>query len=79
MAYTRIICAADPQLIVFVDWEQPSASVHYIYDSGRGEEADTQEHGTPFQTADIRTVGRADWDQAAASLVNGYLDDLSPY
>ena len=84
MAYTRIKCAADPNLTVLVDWEQASAPVLYICDRdgpphGRAADLVARSHSTPFQTADIRTVGRADWDQAAADLVNGHLDDLSPY
>lgn len=65
--YTRIVCAADPALTVFVDRVNKASQVWAEYDRRDGDAP--AQISTPFQAADMPMD-----DQAAAAKVSDWLD-----
>ena len=66
MSYQNIICKSDRDLVVMIDWGDPTARVWFNY-------CDNGEQGTPYQTVDMP----AD-PQEAAEMINAYAESMQP-
>jgi len=66
MAYQNITCKSDSDLVVMIDWDDPTARVWFDY-------SDCGEQGTPYQTADMPADA-----QEAAEIINAYAESMQP-
>jgi len=68
MTHTKITYAYDRALTVYVNFEQASSPVFYVYDRDDGDEPERQ--STPLQGADMPRD-----EQAAAKMVSEWIDE----
>jgi hypothetical protein len=66
---TRIVYEKDPNLVVYINWQDKASQVFFSYDRQDGEKPECQ--NTPYQSADMPFD-----EQEAADMIDDYCNSL---